>query len=57
LRKDEMRTMFRIGCSRGTMASLILAELLLVFLAAGVVIALAVWLISSRASDWVGSML
>jgi putative ABC transport system permease protein len=39
LRAGEMETMFKIGCSRGTMASLIVAELAIVLCAAAVVIA------------------
>lgn len=39
LREGEMSTMFKIGCSRGTMASLIVAELAIVLCAASVIVA------------------
>ena len=37
-----MATMFKLGCSRGTIALLQIGELLLVFLIAGVAVGLAV---------------
>lgn len=42
LRAGEMATMFKLGCSRGTIALLQIGELLLVFLIAGVAVGLAV---------------
>lgn len=51
LRKPEMETMFKLGCSRGTIAGLQLAEMLIVLLAAIGLVALASWLIASIADD------
>ena len=42
LRAGEMETMFKLGCSRGTIALLQLGELMFVFLIAGVAVSLAV---------------
>ena len=43
LRRGEMETLFKLGCRRGTMATLILGELMLIFLAAGAFLFLAAW--------------
>ena len=57
LRKGEMETMFKIGCAKRTMASLILAELLIVFLVAGICITLGVITVHWNADDLVRSLL
>jgi len=57
LRKGEMETMFKIGCGRGTMASLIVAELLIVFLVAAFCITLGVLLVQYNADDLVRRLL
>ncbi len=57
LRQQEMQTMFKIGCSRGTMASLVLAELLLVFMAAALIVAASAVAISYFANDLVAGWL
>ena len=57
LRQGEMETMFKIGCGRGTMASLIFAELAIVFLVAGVCISLGVIFVQYNADDLVRSLL
>ena len=44
LRAREMETMFRIGCSRGTIVRLLVWELVIVFAAAAVVLTgLVIW--------------
>lgn len=53
LRKGEMETMFKIGCGRGTMAALVLAELSIVFVVAAICISLGVLLIQWNADDLV----
>ena len=57
LRAREMETMFRIGCSRGTIATLQIAELTIIFLVAATIITgvvCAVWL---NSGDIVESLL
>ncbi|HMP78616.1 MAG TPA: ABC transporter permease [Pirellulaceae bacterium] len=44
LRAGEMRTMFKLGCSRGTISKLQLGELALVFVGAGSLLAIALWI-------------
>ena len=53
LRKGEMETMFKIGCGRGTMISLILAELVIVSAIAACCIALGVWCVQLNADELV----
>lgn len=43
LRSREMEAMFRLGCSRGTIAMLQISELAMIFLAASVILAGLVW--------------
>lgn len=57
LRQGEMETMFKIGCGRGTMAMLIAAELLIVFLIAAVCITLGVIAVQWNADDLVRTLL
>ncbi len=57
LRQQEMQTMFKIGCSRGTIASLILAELVLVFAGAAVIVVAAAATIHYFANDLVAGWL
>jgi putative ABC transport system permease protein len=57
LRQGEMETMFKIGCGRGTMASLIAAELLIVFLVAGLCITAAVVAVQLNADELVRTLL
>lgn len=49
LRAEEMQTMFKLGCSRGTIRLLQLGELAVVFLLAGLLLAAALWLTSRYA--------
>ena len=53
LRQGEMETMFKIGCGRGTMVALVLAELAIVFIVAAICISLGVLLIQWNADDLV----
>ncbi len=57
LRDREMETMFKLGCSRGTIAMLQVAEMTIVFLISGVLVAIAVWLTWQISGDLVQSLL
>ncbi len=57
LREKEMETMFKIGCGRGTMAGLIVAELLLVFACAFLVAGLLAWTVSHFAHSIVAALM
>ena len=57
LRADEMLTMFKIGCSRSTIALLQLGELALVFLASGVLLLVGLWLTNMFAADIVEQLI
>lgn len=56
LRKNEMQTMFKIGCGRGTMAGLITAELAIVVFCAGVIVTVCATLIAVGGGDFVRSL-
>ena len=49
LRAGEMATMYKLGCSRGTIALLQIGELFFVFLIAGVALTIAIFWIRSVA--------
>lgn len=57
LRAEEMATMFKLGCSRSTIALLQVGELLFVFVLAGVLVALAIAIVRAFAGELVLSML
>ena len=57
LRQGEMATMYKIGCGRGTMMALILAELSIVFLVAAVCITLGVILVQTNADQLVQTLM
>lgn len=57
LRAAEMQTMFRLGCSRLTIATLQAAEILLLLLAAAGLAAAASWLTILFGADWLRSLL
>lgn len=57
LRKREMETMFKIGCSRSTMAMLQVGEMAIIFGAAGVLLGFAVWGVWSISGGLVESLL
>ncbi len=57
LRQREMQTMFKIGCSRGTIAMLQCWELAIVFAIAMVLVTVAAWGIWSISGDLVESLL
>ena len=57
LRQREMETMFKLGCSRGTILRLLIGEMGLIFLVSGGLVGLAVWSINSVANDVVQSLL
>jgi len=57
LRKREMETMFKIGCSRSTMAMLQVGEMAIIFGVAGVLLGFAVWGVWSISGGLVESLL
>jgi putative ABC transport system permease protein len=57
LRNREMQTMVRIGCSKGTVAMLLIWELAIVFAIAGVLVVIAVVMLDQFAGNWVESLL
>ncbi|MDG2185808.1 MAG: ABC transporter permease [Mariniblastus sp.] len=57
LRQREMQTMFKLGCSRGTMLLLQLSELAILFLFSSLMVAVAVWAVWILAGDVVQSLL
>ena len=57
LRKREMETMFKLGCSKGTMAMLQIGEMGIIFGVASILLAIAVWGIGQGCGDWVESLL
>jgi putative ABC transport system permease protein len=57
LRAAEMQTLFRIGCSRGTIAVVQTAEILIMFLAAALTAAIASWLTVRFCSDSIRTLL
>lgn len=57
LRADEMATMFKLGCSRSTIALLQIGELMFVFLLAGVFVLIAVAVVRAYAGELILSML
>jgi putative ABC transport system permease protein len=57
LRQKEMQTMFKIGCSRGTIAMLQIWEMSLVFLIALILLAFCVWGIWTFSGELVESLL
>ncbi|MEL7497174.1 MAG: ABC transporter permease [Planctomycetota bacterium] len=57
LRSREMETMFRIGCSRGTIALLQIGELMIIFAFAALITAGLVWLVWINSASVVESLL
>ena len=57
LRKREMETMFKLGCSKSTIIQLQLAEMLIIFVAAAILLGLAVWGLTNVSGDLVESIL
>lgn len=53
LRKNEMETMFKIGCSRGTIASMQLAELFLIFVLAFLILSVLIFAVYHFAPELV----
>jgi ABC-type antimicrobial peptide transport system permease subunit len=51
LRSEEFRTMFFLGCSRGTVVRLAATELLVLFVMSSLLAAAAAWLTSVMAAD------
>ena len=57
LRKREMETMFKLGCSKSTIAMLQLGEMGIIFGAAAILLAAAVWAVGLACGDWVETLL
>ncbi len=57
LRAREMETMFKLGCSRGRILQLQLAEILIIVGVAAGLLCLAVWGLAIVSGDWVESIL
>ncbi|MCH2183192.1 MAG: ABC transporter permease [Mariniblastus sp.] len=57
LRMREMQTMFKLGCSRGTILRLQFSEIAILFLVSSVLVALAVWGVWLMAGNVVQSLL
>jgi putative ABC transport system permease protein len=57
LRQQEMQTMFKIGCSKGTIVMLQVWEMLLIFGMAMLLLVLAVWGLWFISGDLVQSLL
>ena len=57
LRQREMETMFKLGCSKSTIAWLQLSEMGIIFGAAGLLLAVSVWGVGLVSGDWVESLL
>lgn len=57
LRQREMQTMFKLGCSRGTIAMMQAWELFLVFAVAACLVAVAVWLVGRFGQQWIQQLL
>ena len=57
LRKREMETMFKLGCSRTTISQILVGELEVIFGVAIVLLVVAVWAISSVSGDIIESLL
>ena len=53
----EMQTMFKLGCSRGTILRLQFSEIAILFLVSSVLVALAVWGVWLMAGNVVQSLL
>lgn len=57
LRKREMETMFKLGCSRGTIVMLQVAEMGIIFSMSILLLAMAVWAVWIGSGDFVESLL
>ena len=57
LRQSEVDTIFRMGCSRMTVARLLAAEILIIFLASGVLCAILLWLAQANINNLVQSLI
>jgi len=57
LRKREMETMFKLGCSKGTILMLQLGEMGIIFGVAAIILSFAVWGVDQGCGDWVEALL
>lgn len=53
IRRDELETIFRIGCSRMTIVRLLAAEILIIILTSAVLCAVLLWLVQTNSSELV----
>ena len=56
LRAKEMETMFLLGCSRGTLITLQVAELTIIFASSAVLALLAAWTSVAWAQDYLNTL-
>ena len=57
IRRDEMDTIFRIGCSRMTTARLLVAEILIILMTSAVLCAGLLWLVQTNSSELVRGLI
>jgi len=57
IRRDEMDTIFRIGCSRMTTARLLAAEILIILVASAILCAGLLWLVQTNSSELVRGLI
>ena len=56
LRAREMKTMFLLGCSRGTLLALQAAELTIIFVISATLALLAAWTLVTWAQDYLNTL-
>ena len=57
IRRDEMDTIFRVGCSRMTTARLLVAEILIILMTSAVLCAGLLWLVQTNSSELVRGLI
>ncbi len=57
IRREELETIFRIGCSRMTIAQLLAAEILIIILSSAVLCAGLLWLLQANSSELVRGLI
>ena len=57
IRRDEMETIFRIGCSRMTTARLLAAEILIILVTSAILCAGLLWLVQTNSSELVRGLI
>ncbi len=57
IRRDELETIFRIGCSRMTIVRLLAAEILIIILTSAMLYAVLLWLVQTNSSELVRGLI